>query len=181
MNGLIILHILGSILTWIKKIFITLFIMIFIIFFCTFTYFQYNISKNKPLFVAEEFQYYFEQFKLDAVKYKVTPNYGNLSITFSEKLEMALAYCIPDRNTIVVSRQSWEMMDEARKKITLYHELGHCTLLREHTLTGYSEENTCPHSMMYPYIDVIRKCYHTDEESYHYELFTNPNNERKIP
>jgi Zn-dependent protease with chaperone function len=142
--------------------------------------FQYNSKTNSPLYVAPEFNSYLENFKRDAAIHKAAPDLANLTITFSEKLNMALAFCIPKTNTIRVSKSSWDLMNNRERKLTIYHELGHCALKRDHALRVYFQKGTCPSSLMYPYMEYIKKCYEVYEDEYHYELFKNPHNERMI-
>lgn len=144
---------------------------------------QFNIKNNEPLVVDDEFLPFFEEFKKDAKKYQVTPDFSNMSTTFTGELsEGVLAYCLPKFNTIKVSRPKWNRLDVLSKKLLLYHEWGHCTLRREHVIQEYNYGIlTCPDSIMYPFIDPTVRCYDLSPQWYDKELFTNVNNREIIP
>jgi len=160
------------------------FIFIVIIFttICTFII-QINVKQNTPLLVDDEFIPFLEQFKSDASKYQVIPDFKNMTTTFVSDLSgEVLAYCIPKFNTIKVSRFKWNQLDTLSKKLLLYHEWGHCTLKREHVdnLTA-DYVSICPDSIMYPYMQPIAKCYNSNTDWYDKELFTNFNNRELFP
>jgi len=77
-----------------------------------------------------------------------------------------------------VRRDAWDQFDEQDKENTIWHELGHCSLGREHDETLYKDGpwRGCPASLMYPYVDVIRYCQGLHGEPYtdylRKELFT---------
>jgi hypothetical protein len=144
---------------------------------------QFNINKNSPLLIDEQFLPFFEEFKKDAAKYDVTPNFKNMTTTFLPDIsDNILAYCMPKFNTIKVSRKKWDTLDHISRKLLLYHEWGHCTLKREHVEDRDSKYiSVCPDSIMYPYIDPIVRCYNINTNWYDKELFTNFNNREVIP
>jgi hypothetical protein len=144
---------------------------------------QFNIKTNEPLLMDDEFLPFFENFKKDADKYKVVPDFKNMSTTFTNELpEGVLAYCLPKFNTIKVSRAKWNRLDPLSRKLLLYHEWGHCALRREHVEYTYNYSIiTCPDSIMYPYIDPTVRCYDLSPQWYDKELFTNLNNRETIP
>ena len=157
--------------------------MLFVVFAIISFFLQFNLKNNEPLVIDDEFLPFFEQFKRDARKYQVVPNFSNMSITFTEHLEDGvLAYCLPKLNIIKVSRHRWNRVDTLTKKLLLYHEWGHCTLRREHVVEQYNYGIlTCPDSIMYPYIEPAVRCYDLSPEWYDRELFTNVNNREMIP
>ena len=165
-------------------IFVNFFILCVIIFtsVCTFII-QVNVSNNTPLIVDKEFISILNEFKMDAKKYNITPNFKNMTTVFVSDISGdVLAYCIPRLNTIRVSRHKWNRMDLLSRKILLYHEWGHCTLKREHVTIEYSDYiSVCPDSIMYPYMEPIVRCYHLNTNWYDKELFTNFNNRETIP
>jgi hypothetical protein len=136
---------------------------------------QYKKWKNDPIIIDEEFQSLFQSFKKDSEKYKVDAQFTDLTITFSPfSLGQAAATCYPALNTIYVSREEWDLLDESGKKILIYHELGHCVLGRLHEVHTYEKEQAyCPTSIMFPYLDPTVKCYEVYEDLYIEELFTN--------
>lgn len=144
---------------------------------------QSNSHKNAPLYIDETFIPYYNSFVDDADKYKVVPNFRNMTTTFVESLsDGVLAYCIPNFNIIKVDRNKWNSLDELSKKLVLYHEWGHCTLRRPHVDPIYVNLYvSCPDSIMHPYIDPTVRCYAQNKEWYDKELFTNVNNRELIP
>lgn len=160
------------------------FIITMVLFICVATFvLTLNIKKNQPLFTEKEFIPLLEEFKKDANKYKIVPDFRNMSTTFTPTLpEGVLAYCVPVFNAIKVSKEKWDELDDLSKKLLLYHEWGHCALKREHvTVVHFYSLKTCPESIMYPYIDTIAQCYDISPQWYETELFTNPNNRGLIP
>jgi hypothetical protein len=137
-------------------------------------FFSFKNATNQPLYIESDFQLLFEAFKKDAEFYKVTPKFSGLSIAFVKDIEGdILGYCIPKFNTVKISKLKWNRIGELERKLLIYHELAHCTLLRDHTAdNGF----ICPISIMHPIITPSVACYPSFKDWYDRELFTNPNN-----
>lgn len=135
-------------------------------------------ANNEPLYIEKDFRKLFSEFKKDAKKYKIVPEFSGLTTTFVDTIDLGegvLAYCIPKFNTIKVSKQKWDNLSDVSRKILLYHEWAHCTLKRDHTDSSFNLFSfTCPTSMMNPYIEPTASCYLLFKEWYDKELFTNP-------
>lgn len=79
-----------------------------------------------------EFRPYLTAFQQDAKKYKVGC-YSTSSMHFVTELEKDIAgYCLPGER-IVISRQTWDNLQDIEKSTLIYHELGHCSLGLDHT------------------------------------------------
>ena len=142
-----------------------------------------SISKfyNTPIYINPTFYPYLEEFKKDSEKYKTPIDMYKLTTVFKDKLSRGIAaYCVPSTNSVVVSRESWEILSSAGKKALLYHEWAHCTLRRDHTEDRHADKSLCPKSIMYPYITDVEYCFDNLEEEYIEELFTNPYNYEKF-
>ena len=139
------------------------------------------ISKltNRPVYTDSAFSSYLSQFEADAKKYNTPLNLYKLVTIFSNRINTkqtgAVAFCLPSTKTVVISKTTWNGLNEDSRKALLYHEWGHCVLRREHT-EDYNYVSFCPTSIMYPYIDPLKYCYRQYQESYNRELFTNPFN-----
>lgn len=143
-----------------------------------------SVSKifNTPLYVDPEFEIIFNQFKKDAKKYNADVDLYKLTTIFNEQLPSGIAaYCLPATNTVVVSREVWQDLNDNGKEALLYHEWGHCTLKREHAEDMQIPYSYCPISIMHPYIHPVESCYSDLRDFYVEELFTNPYNYEKIP
>lgn len=132
---------------------------------------------NTPIYVHPEFHPYLESFKKDADTYKTHVDFYKMITVFSDMRgeSTAAAYCLPATNTIVVSINTWNSIDNKTRKALLYHEWGHCLLKRDH-VEDINYFTMCPESLMFPYIDPLQRCYNLYESSYNKELFTNPYN-----
>jgi hypothetical protein len=135
---------------------------------------------NNPIYTDPQFQPYFIDFKNDASKNKTVLNLYKLITIFSNRVDVGVAaYCIPSSKTVVISASVWKTLNEGGRKALLYHEWGHCILRREH-VDQYDYPALCPISVMYPFIDPLKKCYLLYQDSYNRELFTNPFNFKKF-
>jgi len=139
---------------------------------------------NSPIYVDPEFSQFFNDFKNDAKKYNVPLDLYKLRIYFVPALpDNVVGRCFAVTNTVQLSESTWQVLSTAQKKALIYHELGHCLLLRDHVSGGTPHRSTtsnelCPISVMYPTIDSMISCYYEFEEMYIRELFTNPHNQK---
>lgn len=97
----------------------------------------------------------------------------NLVLHFTANLgEEILGQCsLGVTPAILISEYYWDALTEIEKTITVFHELGHCILLRSHdeveiNMGGY----VVPQSVMYPYI-LEGEIYSTYWKYYTHELF----------
>lgn len=135
----------------------------------------YYKIENKPLFMDEEFEPYYESFLQEAESYEVPVDFSFSSTSFVDKLETGTAgICISTKN-VIVSRQLWGVLSPVERQVLLYHEWGHCILNRSHNEKTLVGEN-CPASMMYPTIDKTAHCLYKHRNWYMQELLFNPTN-----
>jgi hypothetical protein len=159
-------------MTHLRKIIDTIVVVAFMLLSSIISIISFKNFKNDPLYIEKEFVVTFEEFKNDAKKYEVIPEFSGLTTTFIDDAENGvLGYCIPAFNTVKISKKKWNTLSDLRKKLLLYHEWGHCTLLRDHV---ESDNLACPLSIMHPYINPTASCYPSLKEWYDRELFTNP-------
>ena len=139
---------------------------------------------NSPIYVDREFRQFFNDFQNDAKRYKVQLNLYQLTISFVPSLPNSIAaQCFIRTNTVEVAEDVWQILSTSQKKALIYHELGHCLLLRDHVKDGIlfpaaRSDELCPVSLMHPTIDPMYSCYDEFEEMYARELFTNPYNQK---
>jgi hypothetical protein len=139
---------------------------------------------NSPIYIDREFREFFNDFKNDAIKYKVPLDFYQLTVSFVPVLpDGVAAQCFYRTNTIEVASDIWQVLSTPQKKALLYHELGHCLLLRDHVpdtimYPSKTSDELCPISLMHPTIDPMFSCYTEFEEMYNRELFTNPYNQK---
>ncbi|HTL13026.1 MAG TPA: hypothetical protein VL588_11085 [Bdellovibrionota bacterium] len=71
--------------------------------------------------------------------------------------------------TVVVDQAKWDAATDSQREETLFHELGHCVLRREHDLrfTG----SYIPESIMHP-LRLSSAVYDTNRDAYLTELFS---------
>ena len=123
--------------------------------------------------VDPAFQKYVNQFTVDAIRHNVTLDMSDLVIKFfkieqKEKGLTTLGRCwVYSHNTptIEIHPKFWHNMDDMKRKMLIYHELGHCKLKRRHTPNNVI-------SIMHRF--VLPNHIHTDYYDYLItELFTN--------
>ncbi len=143
----------------------------------------YSKVFNKPVYIDPEFQDYAKSFDKDSKKHDVKIDYYRLVTIFSNSTAQGqLGYCMPHLNLVVISRRSWQYLDNNSRKLLLYHEWGHCLLRREHVENSFDFPTYCPMSIMHPYIEPSQRCYNkSTQEFYDRELFTNPYKFQLIP
>lgn len=138
--------------------------------------FIYSKLSNRPVYTDPNFKTYLDLFEKDAKKHNVNLDlYKTITIFGIVSEESVAAYCVPNTKTIVVSKKTWNELDESSRKALLYHEWGHCILRRDHA-EQINYFSMCPESLMYPYIDPMKTCYKKYEDWYNEELFLNPLN-----
>jgi hypothetical protein len=103
-----------------------------------------------------EFQYqqYINSFEEESVKQKHQVIINDLIVITVEKLGTdIIARChvsYLSTSRIEVSKEQWDILDDAEKEESIFHELGHCILHRGHT--SKRDELGVPTSIMYPYM-----------------------------
>jgi hypothetical protein len=103
-------------------------------------------------------------------------NFGNVQ---DKGTAAACFYQLDGRREIVVSKYYWEHFKVAAPRsleFIIWHELGHCVLLRKHTHSTMTYQNkTIPTSLMFPSV-----FYHQLDElkEYYTEELFNPKNGR---
>ena len=145
------------------------------------TPFIYSKFFNRPVYIDSAFKPYLKDFESDAKKYDTDISLYKLITIFSTHVPEGIAgYCLPHSKLVVISKRSWDDLKDDGRKSLLYHEWGHCILRREHVEEEYGFPSYCPASIMYPYIEPMRRCYGEYKESYNQELFMNPFNFKKF-
>ncbi len=72
--------------------------------------------------------------------------------------------------TITLNEASWDLMDESEREALVFHELGHCVLIRRHDSSTLPDGD--PASMMNPY-SMDSYTYEHRKAYYQHELFQN--------
>jgi hypothetical protein len=106
---------------------------------------------NHSLVIPIEFKPYVDSFVSEGYKQNTTVIVDNLVISFESEPPNQLGRCSvgPGQTpTIYINNISWYINSETNRKVTMFHELGHCVLFRVHTLTYVSPGVTT--SIMYP-------------------------------
>jgi hypothetical protein len=124
-------------------------------------------SHEKKVEYDEEFEQYVESFEEDWGE-KIT----DLTIVFAQVKQdeetptTKLGVCHINKDTtphIIIDPDTWETMSDTRRKLLMYHEMGHCVLFREHV----EGRNT---SIMNPLL-IWSSVYLKDEQYFLDELF----------
>lgn len=108
-----------------------------------------------------------------AAQYNVKPDSKNLIVGFVDKFPVNTWIGLCQRgNTpakfISIRKAYFQHASSEQKYALVIHELGHCTLNRDH-VEGY-RENGCPKSIMHP-SDGLFGCFFRDQDYYFKELF----------
>lgn len=140
---------------------------------------------NTEVYVGSEFEVLLESFKKDAILHNTELNLRKHTTIMVDHLEPGiLGTCYPHANTVTISGEYWEYLDEAERKALMYHEWGHCLLKREHVtdimVSILMFYQVCPVSVMYPQLQ-HNSCFLDNEEHYIKELFKNQYKYPTIP
>lgn len=117
--------------------------------------------------VDADFQPYVAEFERLGVK-KV----DNLIIEYGETSNASAgATCYLGSGTprIAVDKEGWSQIHDSQRRQTLFHEMGHCVLNREHTTDRF--EDNCPKSYMNASPVSWLCLQHHSESDYESELF----------
>jgi hypothetical protein len=127
-------------------------------------------------YVEKDFQHDLESFIVDADRYGARINLSGFKIIKVDLAEFGVdrlaGYCDIKSKTILIFQKFYDKYPPSKRKFLLYHELGHCLLLRKHTWDRAENYPTCPRSVMHPQEGDY--CFDMLEEQYIHELFTNP-------
>ena len=77
---------------------------------------------------------YVDKFFIEAEKQGMHLDMGKWSIKFG-KPEGALGLTVYSRKVIIINKDDWKILNETRRELLIFHELGHAILNRKH-LTG---------------------------------------------
>lgn len=140
-----------------------------------------TVPKPSPANIGSQFQPYLTKFLNNGKSFNRTLSANHLTITFNSALSGSntLGQCsfnpqypsIGQR--IEINPDFWNNVDTASREYVLFHELGHCLLLRDHdnneveTEDGYFLQK----SIMSTYFSTS-EYYTNNYESYLHELFT---------
>lgn len=75
---------------------------------------------------------------------------GNIPITMSDDMPLTIyGKCVMSstQRVIAINSYLWPRLPEERRKALIFHELGHCVLMRGHDDRVY-EQDGCPKSIM---------------------------------
>lgn len=120
---------------------------------------NYNID---PAFVK-----YFDEFMYHVQEHNLHPQ-PEVTANFVDKIDdNTIGYC--QGTAIVIDKTKWESLTETKREILMFHELGHCLLLKHHNESLHS--NYEPVSIMYPYLLTTDTFYTEHKAEYIQELF----------
>lgn len=125
-------------------------------------------SGNPPIIKSTENEFlpYINDFEVYWGKNVKTPIY------FNDLPDNVAGVCYEwnsGETAIEISRKWWNIVSEARKKVLIFHELGHCELKRGH-LASLFPDDICPTSIMYRSV-LSDYCSNTYMNEYLIELF----------
>lgn len=115
-----------------------------------------NSTNERDVYVEPEFLAYVEDFEMQTGEKNIIP----ISFkTIEEEYVIALCYNYNNtsKNYIEVDPEEYNKLSDSEKEETIYHELGHCLLNREHDETilkasSYGIPRSIPKTIMYPYV-----------------------------
>lgn len=132
-----------------------------------------GVVYQKPS-VDSELQKIVTYFNDAAIQYRAVPDYKNLVVNFVDKFPVNnwIGLCQNSRGNggkfVSIHKAYFQHTSVEQKYALVIHELGHCTLNREH-VEGY-RENGCPKSIMHP-SDGLFGCFFKEQDYYFKELF----------
>ena len=98
-----------------------------------------SCSKDSdPKIIEEELRVYFDAFVYEAAEYGKEIDLASIDIgAYVEDIQTAgtIGQCIKysdGSKEIVIDERNWDRLDEFEKEYVVFHELGHCLLLRSH-------------------------------------------------
>lgn len=125
--------------------------------------------------VDPTFQPYVDSFKTEAAAQMHPVNMDAISIQFGPVTESdAYAQCVGQQfvgGMITVNASLWHGLTEAHREQIMFHELGHCVLLRAHRTDLRADGS--PISIMYPVSNFVSS-YVAHRSEYIKELFDTP-------
>lgn len=126
---------------------------------------------SRPKVVDTDILPYIERFE---AYYNNTVEY---SVTFTDTMDnpawvgVCYIYETGNRN-VEINRHYWEDASDNEKEELIFHELGHCTLNRDHRSDKIAYKNSSvPISIMYPYVFGHATYYEERKTEYIEELF----------
>lgn len=131
-------------------------------------------QQEDGIFIDDELAIYFARFQDEALERGVTVDFDIAQIEGyigDIELEDASGACQHgEPSFILVDQEWWNNASEYDREFLIFHELGHCFLLREH-LDNQNADGTC-HSMMHSSSSVCENVYNAEtREAYLDELF----------
>lgn len=124
--------------------------------------------------IDSELQPIVNYFNEAAAQYRAVPDYKNLVIGFVDNFPVNTWIGLCQKSSgnpskfMQIHKGYFRHTSVEQKYALVIHELGHCTLNREH-VEGY-RENGCPKSIMHP-SDGLFGCFFRDQDYYFKELF----------
>ncbi|NJO65047.1 MAG: hypothetical protein HC836_45145 [Richelia sp. RM2_1_2] len=118
----------------------------------------------------------FEEFYNHKVEY---------SVTFVDAMENNVVgvcyYWSNGGRSVKISKEFWALSHDLERESLIFHELGHCSLNRDHTTETIAYNNySVPRSIMYPYIFGGSHYYEERRDEYIQELFSGTSLKRSI-
>lgn len=90
-----------------------------------------------PPRVDPAFEEVLQSYKTDLLAYRGIVYFDHVSIVFADihtNTNPAVGYCYMGKTQLIeVDRHFWDAIDQDQKTVLLYHELGHCDLMLDHT------------------------------------------------
>ncbi len=130
--------------------------------------------RSEHVYVDSQLADYVARFAAVAKTQNVSVNTDEVSIFFSTinmsvKNGVTVGYCYREyiRPTIIIDQRWFQLYNESKREVLLFHELGHCLLHRKHCDV---EDNHQPISLMTTYV-ADSDDYSSNREAYLKELF----------